>query len=301
LFQLWRLNPKYLNNTRYHTRDLLFFNRVPKVGSESLIALMYRLGEKNNYQVERSPFSKAVGVFWTVERQKQEAKRIFDLQEEPAFAYVEHMNYMNFRQFHHPQPIYINLVRDPVERVISWFYYKRTPWNSIKMFEVTGQFQNRSHYVKNFEQCVLTHDLECRYDYGIRFKDDTADHKRQSLFFCGHSPLCEPFNTPAAIARAKQNVERDFSVVGTWEDVNVTLTVLEHYIPRFFKGVTDLYYEPEVGPAFKKMNTNHWKPKISERIKRIMRANFTQEYDFYHFIKQRLYRQYFAIKKDLEL
>lgn len=110
LFQLWRLNPKFLNNTRFHTRDLLFFNRVPKVGSETLIALMYRLSEKNNFQVERAPFSKPVGVFWTAERQKQEAKRIFDLQEEPAFAYVEHMNFMNFRPFHHPQPIYINLV-----------------------------------------------------------------------------------------------------------------------------------------------------------------------------------------------
>ncbi|XP_044570412.1 heparan sulfate 2-O-sulfotransferase pipe [Drosophila ananassae] len=235
---------------------------------------MYRLGEKNDFQVERAPFSKPVGVFWTAERQKQEAKRIFDLQEQPAFAYVEHMNFMNFRPFHHPQPIYINLVRDPVERVISWFYYKRTPWNSVKMFEITGKFQNRSHYFS-----VL-----CRFNVSI-----------------DRVILSRPFNTPAAIAKAKQNVERDYSVVGSWEDVNVTLTVLEHYIPRFFKGVTDLYYEPEVGLAFKKMNTNHWKPKISERIKRIMRANFTQEYDFYHFVKQRLYRQYFAIKKDMEL
>lgn len=36
---------------------------------------------------------------------------------------------------------------------------------------------------------------------------------------------------------AKQNVERDYAVVGSWEDTNITLTVLEHYIPRFFKNV----------------------------------------------------------------
>ncbi|XP_046868220.1 heparan sulfate 2-O-sulfotransferase pipe-like [Drosophila willistoni] len=109
-----------------------------------------------------------------------------------------------------------------------------------------------------------------------------------------------PFNTPGAIQRAKQNVERDFAVVGSWEDVNVTLAVLEHYIPRFFRGVTDLYYEPK-GLAYLPRNTNHWKPHISEKIKNMMRPNFTQEYDFYYFCKQRLYRQYFAINHHLEL
>ncbi|XP_034121496.1 heparan sulfate 2-O-sulfotransferase pipe-like isoform X7 [Drosophila guanche] len=299
--QLWRLNPKFLNNTKYHTRDILFFNRVPKTGSETLIELMLRLGERNRFQNARSPFSKPTGIYWSFEKQKLEAHRILDLMEEDAFAYAEHANYMNFRQFQLPQPIYINLIRDPVERVISWYYYKRTPWNSLQMFKITGKFENRTHYQKNFEDCVLTHDFECRYDYGLNFKEDSADHKRQSLFFCGHAPLCEPFNTPAAVARAKQNVERDFSVVGSWEDVNVTLAVLEHFIPRFFRGSTELYYEPVKGLAFRKRNTNHWKPKISERIKRIMRANFTQEYDFYYFCKQRLYRQYFSINRHLEL
>lgn len=37
-------------------------------------------------------------------------------------------------------------------------------------------------------------------------------------------------------------VEKDYSVVGVLEDVNATLTVLENYIPRFFRGATDVYY-----------------------------------------------------------
>ena len=31
-------------------------------------------------------------------------------------------------------------------------------------------------------------------------------------------------------------------VPGLLEDLNQTLTVLEHYVPRFFKGALDTYY-----------------------------------------------------------
>lgn len=40
---------------------------------------------------------------------------------------------------------------------------------------------------------------------------------------------------------AKEHVERDYAVVGSWEDTNITLTVFEKYIPKFFNGAKLLY------------------------------------------------------------
>ena len=42
--------------------------------------------------------------------------------------------------------------------------------------------------------------------------------------------------------KAKQTVEKEYAVVGSYEDLNITLTVLEHYIPRFFRSAKETYY-----------------------------------------------------------
>ena len=41
-------------------------------------------------------------------------------------AYYKHMYFINFEDFGRPNPIYVNLVRDPIDRIISWYYYIRS-------------------------------------------------------------------------------------------------------------------------------------------------------------------------------
>ena len=54
--------------------------------------------------------------------------------------------------------------------------------------------------------------------------------------------LLRGFNTEIALRLAKENVEKHYAVVGVLEELNKTLTVLEHYVPRFFKGAKDVYW-----------------------------------------------------------
>ena len=42
--------------------------------------------------------------------------------------------------------------------------------------------------------------------------------------------------------KAMENVEKHYAVVGILEELNKTLTVLEHYVPRFFKGALNTYW-----------------------------------------------------------
>lgn len=91
--------------------------------------------------------------------------------------------FTNFSKLKLPTPIYINMVRDPVERVISWFYYIRAPWYLV------GQRKNKDTkwLYKDFETCVLSGDPECRYVEG---EDYVEMGKSQILFLCGHDERC---------------------------------------------------------------------------------------------------------------
>lgn len=125
-----------------------------------------------------------------------------------------------------------------------------------------------------------------------------------------------PFDSPYAIQLAKDHVEREFAVVGSWEETNVTLTVLENYIPLFFSGATRVYYcnfsqfyrfhfiikyyiifilYLVNKASLENRNRNNRKPYVAEDVKQMIRKNFTNEYDFYHFCKQRLFKQYLAL------
>lgn len=103
---------------------------------------------------------------------------------------------------------------------------------------------------------------------------------------------CRPFNTKGALERAKYAVETQYAVVGVLEDLNTTLAVFEKYIPRFFAGATEIYYN-EI-KNFNKINKNNFKPPVSEEVKNLVRQNFSREIEFYKFCKQRLHTQFLA-------
>lgn len=122
--------------------------------------------------------------------EQEELVHIISNMMEPI-AYTMHFNFINFREFALPQPIYINMVRDPIERVISWFYYRRTPWHAAQMYRLTDKFRPPVWYKKDFEECVLKHDAECQFIPGTGFQNELIDPKQQMLFFCGHQKECE--------------------------------------------------------------------------------------------------------------
>lgn len=283
------LNPSNYNNTKNHKKLTLMFNRVPKVGSQSTMELLRSLSYRNGFTFHRDRPQKSENIKMTVREQKRLVKLVDVFR--PPSVYVKHVCYINFTQFNATQPIYVNMVRDPVERAISWYYYVRAPWYFVERKQAFPELPLPSSQWlrKDFETCVANGDKECQYTEG----GERPDFAQLTEFFCGQDKGCTGFNTEEAMQKAKENVEKHYSVVGILEEINMTLTVLEHYVPRFFKGAKRIYWEGM--NKFSKVNKNIYKPKVDSKTKDIVRRNFTREIEFYNFCKDRLYKQYAAL------
>ncbi|XP_059470864.1 heparan sulfate 2-O-sulfotransferase pipe [Neocloeon triangulifer] len=281
-----------LNNTARAKKDIIFFNRVPKVGSQTIMELIRRLSHRNGFNFHRDKVQRVESIRLAPRDESYLAQVVSNY--EPPSVYVKHVCFTNFTKYGYPEPIYINLVRDPVERVISWYYYIRAPWYYVERKQVFPDLPlpDPNWLKKDFETCVLRGDRECRFIEG-ETREGIGDHRRQTLFFCGHGEECTPFNTEGALQRAKAAVERHYAVVGVLEEFNKTLSVFEHYIPRFFSGASQVYWDS--AHSLSKINKNLYKPTVSEEIKNLVRQNFTRETEFYQFCRQRLHKQYVAL------
>lgn len=101
------------------------------------------------------------------------------------------MVFQTLYRFHKPKPIYMNIVRDPIERAISNFYYYRSDWfwsNRRKHFPDPSILVPK-WLEKEFETCVINGDPDCVYRQGA-INEGIYDHRRQMLFFCGHDRRC---------------------------------------------------------------------------------------------------------------
>ena len=165
------------------------------------------------------------------------------------FSYSKHMNFLNFEEFNRTNPVYVNMVRHPVERVISWYYYQRQSSYIIYKDEKNETILKKRHhdppfYKRSYEDCFLQQLPECHYPLNASThsyfgRRDHKSHTSQIAFFCGSELICDVFGSREALELAKSNVEKYYSVVGVLELWNETLETLEHYIPFFFKDAAN--------------------------------------------------------------
>lgn len=266
---------------RNHSRPL-FFVRVPKCGSENLVFIIQALQERNRFQHNRLVQTKR----WLREFQQREiVKNVMSKVRDEVVpqSFDRHVFFINFSRFDAPFPIYVSLIRDPVQKMISRFFYRRgnsiTEYNRLKRRGLVNvPMAEWLHWL--LEMCVLHKNSECNFVDGHEY-DLTIP------YFCGHEKQCLQFNNRWALNQAMANLEKYFSVVGILEDMDATLNVLETKVPAYFKGVKNLYHNTLKEP---RINANYERPRnISAAILQKLKSYFHCEYEFYTFAMKMLY------------
>ena len=117
------------------------YNRVGKCGSRTVQNILKVVAEKNLYNFYISPVSNDTRPK-TIDLIKE--VKLIDSIPSPML-YSRHIHYVSFSKYGAEKPIYINIVRDPIERFSSNYHFKR----------FGDQIESRGRQVRYFIQLLI--------------------------------------------------------------------------------------------------------------------------------------------------
>nr|SVE84329.1 EOG090X088H [Daphnia pulex] len=243
----------------------LFYNRVPKTGSTSFVGLAYDLCSRNKFKVLHVNVSKNAHTM-SLNDQLRFARNLssWDLKQ-PSF-YHGQIAYLDFTKFGSTAPIFINLIRQPLDRMVSYYYFLRYG-DDFRPHLIRRKQGNKT----SFDDCVKEGQTEC----------DPNNLWLQVPFFCGHHADCWVPGSSWAFEQAKNNLIKNYLLVGVTEQMEEFVAVLEATLPIFFKGSLKLYRQ---GSKSHLRKTNLKIPPKAETIERFTNSTVWQlENEFYEF------------------
>ncbi|KAL3104292.1 hypothetical protein niasHS_000001 [Heterodera schachtii] len=200
---------------------LLFYNRIPKTGSTTFVnAIAYDLSTVNGFHVAHLNLTKNRYQMNAID-QARLVRNLTNWQRMHPLFLHGHFAFIDFERFGLPPPIWINLLREPFDRFVSYFYFLRYGDN----FRV-GLRRSKAGNNETFDECFRRGGREC----------DPSAIWLQIPYFCGTAHFCSIPGNAQALQLAKRNLLDHFLLVGLTERIEETVLLLEQLLPAFFRG-----------------------------------------------------------------
>ncbi|XP_053566613.1 uronyl 2-sulfotransferase [Bombina bombina] len=263
------------------------YNRVGKCGSRTIVLLLRMLSEKHGFNLVTSDIHNKTRL--TKNEQIELIKNISTA--EQPYLFTRHVHFLNFSRFGAEQPVYINIIRDPVNRFLSNYFFRRFgDWRGEQNHMIRTPGMKEEERYLDINECILENYAECsnpRLFYIIPY-------------FCGQHPKCrDPGEW--ALERAKQNVNENFLLVGILEELEDVLLLLERFLPHYFKDVMSIYKNPE-HKKLGNLTVTVKKSFPSPSALQVLYQRMKYEYDFYYYVKEQfhLLKRKFGLKSHVK-
>ena len=110
----------------------------------------------------------------------------------------------------------------------------------------------------------------------------------QIPYFCGDSLDCRTFGNPLALEKAKENIEKNFLMVGTLESLDKSHAVMECLMPEQMQGLHEMHKKGDLHVHSEHKTT----VPLSDEAREVMKERMKAEYELYQFVQDRLEQQY---------
>uniref|UniRef100_A0A8C0FKG3 Uronyl 2-sulfotransferase n=2 Tax=Strigidae TaxID=30459 RepID=A0A8C0FKG3_BUBBB len=262
------------------------YNRVGKCGSRTVVLLLRILSEKHGFNLVTSDIHNKTRL---TKNEQMELIKNVSTAEQP-YLFTRHVHFLNFSRFGGDQPVYINIIRDPVNRFLSNYFFRRFgDWRGEQNHMIRTPSMRQEERYLDINVCILENYPECsnpRLFYIIPY-------------FCGQHPRCrEPGEW--ALERAKLNVNENFLLVGILEELEDVLLLLERFLPHYFKDVLSIYKNPE-HRKLGNLTVTVKKTVPSPEAIQILYQRMRYEYEFYYYVKEQfhLLKRKFGLKSHI--
>uniref|UniRef100_A0A3Q1FK99 Uronyl 2-sulfotransferase n=1 Tax=Acanthochromis polyacanthus TaxID=80966 RepID=A0A3Q1FK99_9TELE len=258
------------------------YNRVGKCGSRTVVILLRLLAEKHQFNLVSSDIHNKTRL--TKHEQVDLMKNISNIPQ--PFLYTRHVHFLNFTRFRIEEPVYINIIRDPINRFLSNYFFRRFgDWRGEQNHLIRTPGMKDDERYLDINVCILENYPECsnpRVFYIIPY-------------FCGQHPQCREPGV-WALERAKQNVLENYLLVGILEELEDVLLLLERLLPHYFTGVLNIYKSPDYRKMGNMTGTVRKHTPTLEALQ-VLYHRMRYEYEFYNFIRD----QFHLMKKKIGL
>ena len=250
----------------YEKLDYLLAMRIPKSASTSMVDLLQSLSKKKHIYLYFNPS----GAYdWDDQRKLSVAGKLIGFKKsvpDTPITYSRHFYHVDFAPYGLKNYKYATIVRDPVDRFVSSYLYYH--------FSSKGYIQaalNPKHRDETIIECLQSRHEGCATNL-------------MTKYFCGHERFCKDGSAQAAL-RARENLLKDFAVVGVLEELKLSYQVFKKVLPQYFGTI-----EPAAAAAHVS-NSNRRTLNLTSDVREAIATANSADMELYHFARQLLHEQ----------
>ncbi len=261
----------------------IYFTSVPKCATQTTIRLFKSVEIENNFTTFNCVARPCPPPTSDEYLRKVSNHSIYSLHRREA-------NYVNFTKYGFPSPVYISLIRHPVERLVSLYHYRIFGLRNYSEPQPPKAIPRHKHCEKiTIDEIVNFHYGSGRtVTHGLNKTVANACWPPRRIvtnFFCDKK--WQFISEKEGLKTAWRAVSSDYLIVGIQEELDLFFKCIDRLMPSFFRGIYHNYQESEseLRKTFKTALKREIKPETNQILEQILKIDI----EFYERVKQRFH------------